>query len=245
MDLERKRVLVTGASSGIGFQIAADFLRQGAMVGAHYRSNEDGVRGLLKLDSPGQCRTFQADFVDSGDVRRLWSEFIDWSGGIDILVNNAGAVAVPVPLADIGDDAWDATFQVNVKAPFLLSRAALPIMQEQGSGRIINISSIGVKFGGGVSTVHYSASKAALEALTMSFAKAGAPSNVLVNVVRAGVTETPFHEKIGRTDLTGRVSLIPLKRLAKPAEISDAVLYLAGNQSSFVTGTVLTVAGGE
>jgi 3-oxoacyl-[acyl-carrier protein] reductase len=118
-------------------------------------------------------------------------------------------------------------------------------MQEQRSGRIINISSIGVQFGGGVNSVHYSASKAALEALTLSFAKAGAPYNVLVNTVRAGVTDTPFHEKIGRDDLTDRANLIPKKRIAKPEGISNSVLFLASDSSSFITGSTLTVAGGE
>ena len=146
---------------------------------------------------------------------------------------------------ELDENAWDTTFQVNVKAPWLLSRASLLIMTQQGAGRIINISSIGVKFGGGITTVHYSASKAALEALTKSFAKAGATSNVLVNTVRAGVTDTAFHERIGRTDLSSRAELIPLQRLAQPSEISAAVLFLASDQSSYITGTTLTVAGGE
>ena len=134
---------------------------------------------------------------------------------------------------------------MNVKAPWLLSRAAIDIMSKQGYGRIVNISSVGVKFDGSIATMHYSASKGALETLTMSFAKAGAPHNVLVNAVRAGVTDTEFHAKLNRPDLSKRINLVPLKRLAEPKEIAEAVLFLAGNQSSYVTGTILTVAGGE
>jgi 3-oxoacyl-[acyl-carrier protein] reductase len=236
---------VTGASSGIGFQIAEDFLRAGAVVGAHYRRNEAGVRKLVEGAEPGHCEIFQADFTQSKEVLRLWKEFINWSRGIDVLVNNAGEATVPQPMDELDEEAWDSTFQVNVKAPWLLSRASLSLMTQQRAGRIINISSIGVKFGGGITTVHYSASKAALEALTNSFAKAGATSNVLVNTVRAGVTDTAFHEKIGRTDLYSRAELIPLQRLAQPSEISAAVLFLASDQSSYITGTTLTVAGGE
>jgi len=243
--MKGRRVLVTGASSGIGFQIALDFLRNGAIVGAHYNSNQDGARSLLKHAEPGQCQTFQSDFNYSSEVNRLWEKFINWSHGIDVLVNNAGATVTPVPLDQLQDDAWDSTFQVNVKAPFLLSRAALALMSEQGWGKIINISSIGVKFGGGLNTVHYSASKAALEALTISFSRAGAPHNVLVNTVRAGVTNTPFHRKIGRDDLSERASLIPLKRVAEPKEISEAVLFLASDKASYITGSTITVAGGE
>ena len=243
--MKGKRVLVTGASSGIGSQVAADFLSKGAVVGAHYRHNQEGVKKLLEHAERGQCGIFQADFSRSAEVLRLWDEFINWSQGIDVLVNNAGELDAAAPLEELDEDTWDRTFQVNVKAPFLLSRAALSIMSKQRSGRIVNISSIGVKFGGGVSTVHYSASKAALEALTNSFAKAAAPFNVLVNTVRAGVTDTPLHEKVGRHDMSRRTALIPLKRLAKPSEISEAVLFLASEKSSYISGSVLTVAGGE
>lgn len=242
---ESKRILVTGASSGIGFQVAHDFLKLGTSVGAHYCHNQAGARRLLDYAAPEQCQIFQADFSRSEEVLRLWDEFMTWGGRIDVLVNNAGEATQPASMNELTEHAWDKTFQVNVKAPFLLSRAALSVMSKQRSGRIINISSIGVKFGGSPVTVHYSASKAALEAITKSFAKAGAPFNVLVNVVQAGVTKTPLHEKIGRTDLSERIALIPLKRLAEPREISNVVLFLASEESSFITGTVVSVSGGE
>ncbi len=243
--MKGKRVLVTGASSGIGFQIASDFLKSGASVGAHFRHDDEGVRRLSQHTTSGEYEVFQADFSYSADVHRLWGEFLDWRGGIDVLVNNAAEAASPLPLEELSEEAWDATFQVNTKAPFLLSRAALECMKPQGSGRIINISSIGVKFGGGITTVHYSASKAALEAITRSFAKAGAPFNILVNAIQAGVTDTPMHAKIGRYDLSDRIEMIPLKRLANPKEISDTVLFLAGDGGSYISGTIIPVAGGE
>lgn len=243
--MKGKRVLVTGASSGIGFQIASDFLKAGASVGAHFRNDDEGVRRLSQHTTSGEYEVFQADFSHSADVHRLWGEFLDWRGGIDVLVNNAAEAASPLPLEELSEEAWDATFQINTKAPFLLSRAALECMKTQGSGRIINISSIGVKFGGGITTVHYSASKAALEAITRSFAKAGAPFNILVNAIQAGVTDTPMHVKIGRYDLSDRIEMIPLKRLANPKEISDTVLFLAGDGGSYISGTIIPVAGGE
>ncbi len=243
--MEDKRILVTGASSGIGFQIATDFIRKGALVGAHYCGNESGVRKLLEYAAPEQCQIFQADFSQYEEVFRLWNEFTMWSGNrIDVLINNAGEAAQPAAISELTLDAWESTFKVNVTAPFLLSQAAFAIMSQQNSGRIINISSIGVKFGGSPVTMHYSASKAALEAVTKSFAKAGAPFNVLVNAIQPGVTNTSMHEKIGK-DLTSRIELIPLKRLAEPSEISNAALFLASEESSFITGTVMTVAGGE
>lgn len=244
--LENKYILVTGANSGIGFQVAKDFLLEGAIVGAHYYGDKAGAQDLLKYAQDGQCQIFEADFSQSEKVLRLWNEFIGWSKGrIDILVNNAGEASQPKTLEELSEEAWDKTFQVNLKAPFLLSRAALALMSKQQSGRIINISSIGVKFGGSPTTIHYSASKAALEAVTKSLAKAGAPFNVLVNAIRPGVTNTSFHKKIGRSDLSSRAALIPLKRIAKPSEISNMVIFLASQKSSFITNTVIDVAGGE
>ena len=243
--LKNKYVLVTGASSGIGFQIAKDFLLEGAFVGVHYCNNLKGAKRLLKYAKSKQCKIFKSDFSSSKEISDLWNEFILWSKGrIDVLVNNASFIKY-VPLENLSEEEWDKTFQVNLKAAFQLSRAAFPIMSKKKNGRIINISSGGWKYGGGKTTVHYGASKAALEALTIAFAKRGAPHNVLVNAIRPGATKTPFHKKIGRNDLSARVNLIPLKRLAKPSEISNAVLFLASSKSSFITNTIISVAGGE
>ncbi len=196
--LKNKYVLVTGASSGIGFQIAKDFLLEGAFVGVHYCNNLKGAKRALKYAKNKQCKIFKSDFSSSKEISDLWNEFILWSKGrIDVLVNNASFIKY-VPLENLSEEEWDKTFQVNLKAPFLLSRAAFPIMSKKKNGRIINISS-------------------------------------------------PHHKKIGRNrnDLSARVNLVPLKRLAEPSEISNAVLLLASSKSSFITNTIISVAGGE
>ena len=244
--LKNKYVLVTGASSGIGFQIAKDFLLEGAFVGVHYYNNLKGAKRTLKYAKNKQCKIFKSDFSSSKEVSALWNEFILWSKGhIDVLVNNASFIKY-VPLENLSEEEWDKTFQVNLKAPFQLSRAAFPIMSKKKNGRIINISSGGWKYGGGKATVHFGASKAALEALTMAFAKIGAPHNVLVNAIRPGATKTPtIIKRYDRNNLSARVNLIPLKRLAKPSEISNMVLFLASSKSSFTTNTIISVTGGE
>jgi len=244
-ELQGKYVLVTGASSGIGLQIARQFLQQGARVGIHYYRNRAGAEEVAGIAQKEHSRIFQADFSKSQQVYRLWDEFLEWAGTISILVNNAGDVVAPMTLDRFSEEAWDRAFQINAKAPVILSQKAMEIMRERAWGRIINISSIGVKYGGGVSTAHYSASKAALEAVTLSLAKEGAPYSVLVNAVRAGVTNTSLHQKLGRGDLSERSKLIPLKRVADPQEIAHMVLFLASEQSSFITGGILPVAGGE
>ena len=243
--LKNKYVLVTGASSGIGFQIAKDFLLEGAFVGVHYHDNLNGAKRLLKYAKNKQCKIFKSDFSKSEEVSALWNEFILWSKGhIDVLVNNA-SFGKFTSFENLSEEDWDRTFQVNLKAVFQLSRAAFPIMSKKKNGRIINISSGGWKYGGGKTSVHFGASKAALEALTMAFAKIGAPHNVLVNAIRPGVTDTPFHKKIGRNDLSERINLVPLKRIAKSSEISHTVLFLASSKSSFITNTIISVTGGE
>jgi len=245
--LKNKYVLVTGASSGIGFQIAKDFLLEGAFVGVHYCNNLKGAKRTLKYAKNKHCKIFKSDFSSFKEVSALWNEFTLWSKGhIDVLVNNANFVRY-IPFENLSEEEWDKTFQVNLKAAFQLSRAAFPIMSKKKNGRIINISSGGWKYGGSKASVHYGASKAALEALTMAFAKIGAPHNVLVNAIRPGATETPGHlQRYPNTsDFSARANLVPLKRMAKPSEISNMVLFLASAKSSFITNAIISVTGGE
>ena len=240
-----KRILVTGASSGIGFQIAKLFLQEGAIVGAHYNNNKERALELLSIDTNDKCQIFQTDLSTSQGVSHLWENYMDWAGNIDVLVNNAATIETPDTIANLSETAWDKTFDVNLKAPWLLSRAAASVMRKNSNGRIINIASIGVKYGGGFNSAHYSVSKAALEALTISLAKEGAPDNVLVNAIRAGVTDTELHKKLNRNDLDKRAQLVPIGRLADAREIANVVLFLASEDSTFITGSVITVAGGE
>ena len=245
--LKNKYVLVTGASSGIGFQIAKDFLLEGAYVGIHYSKNLKGAKKLLKYAKKNQCKIFKSDFSNSKEISTLWNEFNTWSKGrIHVLINNASFVKF-MSLENLSDEEWDKTFQVNLKAAFQLSRAAFSIMSKKKNGRIINISSGGWTYGGNKDTFHFGASKAALEALTMAFAKLGAPNNVLVNAIRPGATETSGHiQRYPNTkDLIARANLVPLKRMGKPEEISNMVLFLASAKSSFITNTIISVTGGE
>ena len=144
---QNKYILVTGASSGIGFQIAKDFLSEGAFVGIQYCNNMNGAKRILKYAKNKQCKIFKSDFSSSEEVSDMWNEFILWSKGrIDILVNNAGFYK-PMPLEKLSEEEWDKTFQVNLKAAFLLSRAAFLVMSKKKNGRIINISSGSWKYG--------------------------------------------------------------------------------------------------
>jgi NAD(P)-dependent dehydrogenase (short-subunit alcohol dehydrogenase family) len=134
---------------------------------------------------------------------------------------------------------------LNAQAPFFLAQGAFRFMKNNGGGKIINISSISAKYGGSDRTLHYGASKAALEAINRGLAKAGAPHNILVNAIRAGFIDTPMHKKLGRTNLEKRIHAIPLKKPGKAEDIARMALFLASEGGDFITGETFTVAGGD
>ena len=246
-DIKGKRILVTGASSGIGASIADLFGAYGASVGVHYQSNHKSAADIAgKINKQGgKAKTFQGDLLEASARANLLKSFVAVFGGIDVLVNNAGGVYGAKHLLELDEESWDNTLALNAKAPFFLAKAAFVPMKEQGGGKIINISSVSAKYGGSPQTLHYGAAKAALDAITVGLARAGAQYNILVNSVRGGVVDTPFHQKIGRRNLDDRLKLIPLKRAGQPIDIARMVLFLASEAGDYITGEIFTVAGGE
>lgn len=248
-NLKEKRVLVTGATSGIGVRIAKMFADCGAYVGLHYRSDEEQAVKILKeiKDNSGKAEIFHGDLLDNEVRHSLVESFKRRWGGIDILVNNAGACYGYKHFLELEEEAWDKTIIVNAKSPFFLSREAFRYMKENKWGRIINISTTAVKYGG-ANSLHYCASKAALDALTIGFAREGAKYNILVNSIRCGVIDTPMRTKIkgyNEEYFTARVDKIPLKRPGRPIDIARMAVFLASECGDFITGEVFPVAGGE
>ena len=237
-DLKGKRILITGASSGIGACTAELLGQYGAVLGLHYRT-------ATAVDT--KKNIFTGDLLNAITRRDLIKLFVHTFGGIDVLVNNAGGI-YGSDFLELDERAWDATFTLNTKVPFFLARDAFKVMREQErGGKIINISSISAKYGGSATTMHYGAAKAALDAITKGLAKAGAPYGILVNSIRGGLINTPFHAKIGRSPqvVEERIKLIPLKRIGQPVDIARMVLFLASEAGDYITGEVFTVAGGD
>ena len=245
--LAGKRILVTGASSGIGAAMAELLAAEGAVVGVHYhRKKTDAITHIEKIRaSGGKAEGFEADLLNREARARLVPEAIERLGGLDGLVNNAGAVIGTVPFTELNEMDWGQTFLLNAESPFFLSQAAFRHMQKTGGGKILNISSVGVKFGGSPFTLHYSAAKMALEGVTMGLAKAGAAHRILVNAIRPGVVETPFHSGKSQQEWEARVQLIPLKRPGVPMDIARMVLFLLSPAGDFITGQIIAVSGGE
>lgn len=249
-DIQHKRILITGASGGLGAAMARIFADHGARLGLHYQSNETGVMQLLATvrQKTGEAEVFQADFLDQKSSGSLIRSFVERFGGIDVLINNAGAVYDYKHFSELTEKSFQDTFNLNVKAPFYLIGGAFPYMKDQGAGRIINISSVNVKYGGSAKSLHYVAAKAALDSLTLGFAREGAKHNILVNSIRCGFIDTPMRTKVdgySEENLQERLRLIPLGRMGDPMDIARMALFLASEGGNFITGEIFTVAGGD
>jgi len=248
--IKGKRVLITGASGGIGAEIARVFADYGAILGLHYLSNEKSVSELLKeiTDRGVRAEIFQADLFISKSQNGLFREFTEKFGGIDVLINAAGAVYDYKHFSELPEDSFKKTFGLNVRAPFYMTSKAFVEMKKEGGGKIVNLSSANVKYGGSAKSLHYVASKAALESLTLGFAREGAKDNILVNAVRCGLIDTPMRKKIAgytEEDFRKRMEMVPLKRAGTPRDIAQMVLFLAAETGDFITGEIFTVAGGD
>ncbi|MBG0831346.1 SDR family oxidoreductase [Planomonospora sp. ID67723] len=242
MQLTGFRALVTGATSGIGRAIAEAFAREGAHV---LVAGRDAARATEVVDgitaAGGDASPVIADLGAPDGVAAL-VEAAKAHGPIDVLVNNAGIYPLlDTPQTD--EKTFEATMNLNVRAPFFLTAALAPLMAARGHGRIINISSIAAHLG--TSTmVLYGASKAALESLTKAWAAEFGPSGVNVNAIAPGPTRTPGTAPLG-AGLDEFTSTFPAGRPGTPEEIAGAAVYLAGPGAAFVHGATVVVDGGR
>jgi 3-oxoacyl-[acyl-carrier protein] reductase len=247
MTFAARRVLVTGGSRGIGRATAEAFARAGAAVAfnhARVESEAEAGETLAALRAAGVAAfAARADVSDASAVARLFAELRDALGGTpDVLVNNAG-VTHDAPLMMVAEDAWDRVIATNLKVAYLCCRQALRGMIAARGGRIVNVVSPAAFFGQeGASS--YAAAKAGLVALTKSLAREVARFGITVNAVSPGLVETQLIAGVGDARRRDMERQIPLGRLASPAEIAAAILFLASPAASYVTGTTLHVDGG-
>jgi NAD(P)-dependent dehydrogenase (short-subunit alcohol dehydrogenase family) len=242
-----KKVLITGASGGIGAAMAELFALHGAVVGIHYHKGEEKARRLREAieGRGGRAECFGADLLESGERMGLIPRFIDTFGTIDVLINNAGGIIGNSHFLELDEESWIKTLALNTLAPFFLAQQAFAYMMRHAGGRIINISSISAKYGGSPTSLHYGAAKAALEAIAVGLARQGASHNILVNSIRPGVIETPFHRKSPKANMDERIKLIPLGRMGQPLDVARLALFLASEAGDYITGQIFTVSGGD
>ena len=246
MRLSGKKAIVTGSSRGVGAAVALAYGREGADVVVNYTSSEGPARDVVQQiqDMGRQAVAVKADVADESGCQALVDAAVNELGGLDIVVNNAGFTR-PAMLHKMDVDKWDQVLDIHLKAVWLMSKAAHPHFKEQGSGSIINVTSVaGVV--GTIGQVNYSAAKGGVISLTKSIAREMARFNVVCNVISLGIVATDMTEKI-RTDEKLRdiyMNRILLKRFAEPDDITPAFVFLASDEGSYITGQLLCVDGG-
>ena len=245
MRLEGKTALVTGAGSGIGKCIAETYAREGARVAVvdlNADAAGEAARGIGNTAIALRC-----DVTKKGDVDSTVAETLSSFGKLDILVNNAGATHVNKPMLEIGEDEFDRIYAVNVKGVFLGCQAVVPHFRKAGGGVIINIgSTAGLRPRPGLSA--YNATKGAVHILTKTLAVELAPDQIRVCAIAPVATDTPLLPSFlgpapGQREKF--VATVPLGRLAQPADIANAALFLASADAAFVTGNIVEVDGGR
>lgn len=242
------RVLLTGASGGIGRALVKKLLEHGAYIGFHYHRNKPLIRELIsskKSSLKENIYLLKANLRDVKETDHLFRSFINWAGGIDGLVNNAGDVYIRKHFLEVKERDLDADLALNLKAPFWLSRHTIKYMEINGiKGSIVNISSIAAKFGGSFHTLFYGLSKSALEMMTFSLGRYCAPLGIRINALRLGVFDTPFHKRHAK-NLAERIQMIPAKRMGNPEEAAWWVMCLLHEKSAYMNGQTISLTGGE
>lgn len=244
MNLTGKVALVTGASRGIGREVALELARCGADVVVNYAGNkrlaEEVVNEIKEMDR--KSFTIQADVANQEQVEDMIATTIKEFGALHILVNNAGITRDQLILRMKEED-WDAVLDTNLKGAFHTIKAVTRQMMRQRGGRIINISSV-VAVSGNAGQVNYSASKAGLIGLTKSAARELASRNITVNAVAPGYIESDMTDQLSAEIKAELFKQIPLGRLGKPEDVSKIVAFLASDAASYITGQVFHVNGG-
>lgn len=239
-DLTGKTALITGASGGIGAEIARALHARGAVVGLS-GTRQDALAALA-AELGSRTHVLLADLSAPDEAARLIADAEAAMGQVDILVNNAGLTKDGLVLR-MSDADWDKVINVDLAAPFRLTRAALKFMLRRRAGRIINIGSI-VGTTGNPGQANYCAAKAGLTGLTKSLAQEVASRGITVNLVAPGFIETPMTDALTDAQRADLSSKIPLGRLGTPQDVASCVVFLASTEAGWVTGTTLHVNGG-
>ena len=247
-DLAGKRVLVTGASTGIGAAAAEAFAGAGAIVALHYNQSRAQAEALASAirQRGGSCQLIGGDLMKRGEAKRVVEEAAKLLGGIDVLVNNAGSLIKRTPFEELSDDLIDKVFDLNVRSVIAACQAAVPHMERAGGGTIINVGSIAGAAGGGPGASVYGASKGFIHNLTRHLAGLLAARKIRVNAVAPGVIAPPFHAATPPERMEAMRQSIPMGRVGQAEDCAGTFLFLASEKmSGYITGQTIHVNGGQ
>lgn len=243
MRLKGKNALITGSAQGIGMAIALAMAKEGANICIADIKVDNTGDLIAEINKSGvRCISTKLDVSSQESVTNAFETFINEFGSIDILVNNAGITRDSLALRMKEDD-WDAVININLKGTFLCSKEAIKIMSKQRSGKIINISSV-VAFIGNPGQINYSASKAGVIGITKTIAKEYAGRGIRVNAIAPGFIKTAMTEALPEKVKEDMKNAIPLREFGTPEDVANASIFLASNESDYLTGQVIHVNGG-
>jgi len=247
-ELKNKVAIITGARQGMGKTHALTLAKAGAKVVVSDISEEDCQKVVEEIEKEGgKALAVKCDVSKKKEVEEMVKKTVKKFGKVDILVNNAGICQFK-PFLELTEEDWDRTIDINLKGYFLCSQAAAKEIAKQKSGAIVNIASVamGQQGIGFLSLVHYCASKGGIVSMTEALALELAPHNIRVNAIAPGIIDTPMIGSVKKDPKTMEATLgrVPLRRAGKPQEVSNLVLFLASDESSYMTGTAIVVDGG-
>lgn len=238
--LNGKVAIITGGAGGIGKETAKLFVKEGASV-AIFDVNKDGIDVALK-EIGGNSKGYVVDVSDFEDANKNVQSVIKDFGYVDVLINNAGITRDGF-LTKMEIEDWNKVIAINLTGTFNCAKAVAPHMMERGKGNIINVSSV-VGVYGNIGQTNYSATKAGVIGLTKTWAKEFAKKGIRVNAIAPGFIKTPMTEKVPEKVLQMMIDKTPMGRMGEPIEVANVLLFLASDESSFVTGHTLHIDGG-
>lgn len=247
LDLTGKVALVTGAGAGIGKAVALALGRAGAFIGIHYHSSKAGAEGTLQelRAHKADGLLLPADLTREEEANRVVDTLVAHNHRLDILVNNSGGLVKRAKIEECPLEVWQRSLEINLTSAFLVTRRAIPLLRETGSGRIVNILSLSVQTGGANGAGAYAASKGGLMVFTHTLAKELAPQ-VRTNSVMPGTVETQHHEIHSTPEqMENYRKQTPLGRNTYAEEVASAVHFLVSDMSSHINGALIDISGGR
>ncbi|WNF36285.1 3-oxoacyl-ACP reductase family protein [Bacillaceae bacterium IKA-2] len=244
---EDKVVFITGSSTGIGRAAALAFADFGADVIVHYNSSQsEALEVVADIKKKGRkAIAVHGDVSSKGDIDEMMKAINIHFSKIDVLINNAGSLIKRSRLVDLDEELWDQVIDINLKSVYLVTKAVLPMMKKQQKGKIINVTSVAARNGGGYGSIAYAAAKGGVSTLTRALAKDLIEYGIIVNGIAPGVISTPFHDRFSPMEIRKKqVTNIPLGREGTPKETVGSLLFLASEYSDYIVGEIIEVNGG-